>query len=48
MKNLYKVTNKAGKTLCFQVAKTEQEAVSAARNYYGHRTAARAEFVREN
>lgn len=48
MKNLYKITNKAGVTLCFQVAKSEKEAVAAAKTYYGHRTAAKAEFVREN
>lgn len=46
MKNMYRITNKAGRTLCFQVAKTEREAVDTAR-MYGHRAAA-AEFVREN
>lgn len=48
MKNLYRITNKAGATLCFQVAKSESDAVAAAKNYYGHKGAAKAEFVREN
>lgn len=47
MKNLYRITNKAGRTMCFQVAKTEREAVYTAR-VYGYRAAAAAAFVREN
>lgn len=46
MKNLYKITNRAGAVLCFQVAASEADAVSFAR-MYGHK-AARASFVRVN
>jgi len=47
MKNLYRITNKNGATLCFQVARDEQDALDGAR-MYGHRGARFAEFVREN
>lgn len=47
MKSLYRITNKAGKYLCAQVAKSEAEAIAAAK-MYGHRAAAKAEFVREH
>ena len=47
MKNLYRITNKNGVTLCYQVAKSENEAIEFAR-MYGHRGAKNAEFVRED
>ena len=47
MKNLYRITNKNGVTLCFQVASSEKDAVSTARTY-GHTGAMYAEFVRED
>lgn len=47
MKNLYRITNKNGVTLCYQVAKSEKEAIEFAR-MYGHRGAKGAEFVRED
>lgn len=47
MKNLYRITNSNGVTLCFQVAKAESEVVDAAK-MYGHRSARFAEFVRVN
>ena len=48
MKNIYRITNKNGVHLCYQVAASEEDAVYAARNFYGHRGAKFAEFVREN
>lgn len=45
MKNLYSITDKAGRHLCYQVAKNEQQAVDFAR-MYGHR-ANNAKFVKE-
>lgn len=45
MKNLYRITNKAGIHLCYQVAKCEADAISFAR-MYGHK-AVKAVFVRE-
>lgn len=47
MKNLYNIFDRKGQYLCSQVAKNEKDAVSFAR-MYGHRRAARAEFVRED
>lgn len=44
MKNLYKITSRTGAVLCFQVAESEEDAVSFA-CMYGHK-AARASFVR--
>jgi len=38
MKNLYRVTNKNGVTLCFQVAASAKEAIEFA-YMYGHRDA---------
>lgn len=46
MKNLYKITNRAGGVICFQVAESEADAVSFAR-MCGYK-AARAIFVRVN
>lgn len=46
MKNVYRITNKAGITLCFQVATNESEALKTAKTFYGHRAARYAEFVR--
>lgn len=48
MKNLYSITNKNGVHLCYQVAASEEDAVYAAKNYYGAKGAKNAEFVREN
>lgn len=48
MKNLYRITNKNGVTLCFQVAASGEDAVYAAKNFYGAKGAKNAEFVREN
>ena len=45
MKNMYATTDKNGRHLCYQVAKTEKEAISFAR-MYGHR-ASKAKFIRE-
>ena len=45
MKNLYRITNKKGVTLCMQVARNETEALDAAK-MYGARGARYAEFVR--
>lgn len=47
MKNIYRITNRNGVTLCFQVARSEQEAVSFAK-MYGHKSARNAEFVRQD
>lgn len=47
MKNLYRIINKNGATVCFQVAKNEKDAVDYA-HCYGHKSAAKAEFVRAN
>lgn len=47
MKNLYRITNKNGATLCFQVAVNENQAVDLAK-MYGNRGAKQAEFVRED
>lgn len=47
MKNLYRITNKNGVTLYFQVAANEAQARDAAK-MYGLRGVSRAEFVREN
>ena len=48
MKNLYQITDNSGTHLCYQVAKTEAEAVEAARVYYGFKSAKKAVFVRVN
>jgi hypothetical protein len=48
MKNLYQITDRNGIHLCYQVAKTEAEAVEAARVYYGHKGAKTAKFIRVN
>ena len=48
MKNLYEITDIKGNHLCFQVGKTEDEAVYSAKAYYGHKKAAKALFVRED
>lgn len=45
MKNLYNITDKAGRHLCYQISNSEDEAVSFAR-MYGHK-AIKAKFVRE-
>lgn len=47
MKNLYRITNKNGATLCFQVAKNEEQAIDLAK-MYGSKGANKAEFVRED
>lgn len=47
MKNLYEITDRNGIHLCYQVAKSEADAVDTAR-VYGHRKAAKAVFVRED
>lgn len=47
MKNIYRITNRNGVTLCFQVARSEKEAVSFAR-MYGNKGARYAEFVRQD
>ena len=46
MKNLYRIFNHKGAHICNQVASSEEEAVELARDFYGHRSARRAEFVR--
>jgi hypothetical protein len=46
MKNLYRIKSYKGAHLCYQVASTPEEAVHAAKVYYGHKSAAIAEFVR--
>ena len=48
MKSLYEIKNAKGIHLCYQVAKTEAEAVEAARVYYGHKGAKTACFIRVN
>lgn len=47
MKNIYRITNRNGVTLCFQAARSEKEAVSFAK-LYGHKGARYAEFVRQD
>lgn len=47
MKNLYRITNKNGVTLGFQVAANEEQAKDTA-EMYGLRGVSRAELVREN
>lgn len=47
MNNVYRITNKAGVTLCFQVADDEKNAIETAK-MYGNRSARYAEFVRES
>lgn len=46
MKNLYRIINKRGATVCFQVARSEEEALDTARMY--GKKGKRAEFVRED
>lgn len=46
MKNLYEISNRYGVHLCYQVAKTEAEAVEAARVYHNFKSARYARFVR--
>ena len=46
MKALYRITNKQGATVCFQVAKSASEALDIARMY--QRGCRYAEFVRED
>ena len=48
MKSLYEIKNAKGIHLCYQVAETAAEAVHAAKVYYGHKSAAFADFVRVN
>lgn len=45
-KSLYRITDKNGSTLCFQVASNKDDAIDFAK-MYGHRSARKAEFVRE-
>lgn len=47
MKNLYEIKDRNGNHICFQVGKTEADAVYSAKNYYGHKRSAKAVFVRE-
>lgn len=47
MKNLYEIKAKNGNHVCYQVAKSEEDAVSCAK-MYGHKKAAKAVFVRED
>ena len=46
MKSLYNIVNCYGVHLCYQVGRSEQDALGFAR-MYGHRSARRAVFVRE-
>ena len=48
MKNLYNIKNAKGIHMCYQVASTAEEALHAAKVYYGHKSAAFADFVRVN
>ena len=48
MKSLYEIKNAKGIHLCYQVAETAAEAVHAAKVYYGHKSAAFADFVLVN
>ena len=48
MKNLYEIKNAKGIHLCYQVAETADDALQAAKVYYGHKSAAFADFVRVN
>lgn len=48
MKNLYRITDKNGNFLCFQVETTEKKAVQTAKMYYGFQHASNAEFIRKN
>lgn len=45
MKNIYEITNKNGVHLCYQVARSEVQALDFAR-MYGYRGAHKATFVR--
>ena len=47
MKNLYRITNKNGATLGFQIAENEEQAKDIAK-MYGVRGVKNAEFVSEN
>lgn len=46
MKNLYRIIDARGITLCHQIGTSERDALNSARVYYGFRSARRAEFVR--
>ena len=48
MKNLYNIKNAKGIHLCYQVASTPEEALETAKSYYGHKSAAFADFIRVN
>lgn len=48
MKNLYEIMNWKGIHLCYQVAESEKDAVRIAKVYYGHRSAHKARFIRED
>jgi len=45
--NLYEITDRYGRHLCYQGGRSEAEALESARDYYGHSGAKRATFVRE-
>ena len=45
--NLYEITDRYGRHLCYQGGLSESEALESARDYYGHTGAKRATFVRE-
>ena len=46
MKNLYRITDARGITLCHQIGVNSRDALKSAKVYYGFRNARRAEFVR--
>jgi hypothetical protein len=48
IKKVYRITDAYGVVLGFQVATNEDEAVSLAKTYYRLKSAARAEFVRDD
>lgn len=45
MKNTYAIKNKFGKVICHQVATSEGEALTIAKNYYGHISAVSAVMI---
>ena len=47
MKNLYRITDKNGNFLCFQVETTEKKAVQTAK-MYGFKYASNAEFISQD
>lgn len=46
MRSLYRIMTAAGTTLCYQAARSAEQAVDIAK-LYGHRLASKAEFVCE-